>query len=129
MHKPQPARSVLDVVAIAILGLETALVGVIAVGYVVYALLDSEFSGLGVSLAVVAAIMATGAGFFTWGYARRRRFALGGAMTWQLMQASVGVWLVGTRPVPGVALLLCAVIVAVAVMRRQSALGAEEADS
>lgn len=126
MHKTAPERSLLDLAAIAILALETAVVAVIAVGYVVYALLDAEFSGLGVALAVVAAIMAVGAGFFTWGYARRRRFALGGALTWQLMQASVGVWLLGSNPVLGVSLLVAAVVVTVAVMRRQAALGASD---
>lgn len=129
MDKSRPDRAVLDLIAVAILGLETALVAVIAVGYVVYALLDRSFSGLGVALAGVAAIMATGVGFFTWGFARRRRFALGGALTWQLMQASVGVWLLGTQPVLGSLLLASAAIVAVAVLRRQAAQGAGPSES
>ncbi len=129
MDKSRPDRAVLDLIAVAILGLETALVAVIAVGYVVYALLDRSFSGLGVALAGVAAIMATGVGFFTWGFARRRRFALGGALTWQLMQASVGVWLLGTQPLLGSLLLASAAIVAVAVLRRQAAQGAGPSES
>ena len=129
MHKTAPGRSLLDLAAIVILALETAVVAVIAVGYVVYALLDAEFSGLGVALAVVAAIMAVGAGFFTWGYARRRRFALGGALTWQLMQASVGVWVMGAQPVLGVALVATAAVVVAAVLRRQAAQGAQEPEA
>jgi hypothetical protein len=116
-----------DAVALAILGAETALVAVIAVGYVAYALIDRSFSGLGLALAAVAALLAAGLGIFTRGFVQRRRFALGGAMTWQLMQASVGVWLVGTFPVVGALLIASAAVVVFAVFRRQAALGRDDA--
>jgi|GEM_PF-899257 len=124
MHKAKSAAGLLDVSALVILGLETALVAVIAVGYAAYALFERSFSGLGWSLAAVAAILAVGLGLFTRGFAQRRRFALGGAMTWQLMQASVGVWVLGTLPVVGAALIATAAVVGVAVVKRQAALGA-----
>ena len=124
MHKQAGAVALLDLAAVALLGLETALMGLFAIGYVVYALLDSDFTGLGASLAAVAAIMAAGIGLFTWGFARRRRFALSGALTWQLMQASVGVWALAMRPAAGVALIASAGVVTAAVLRRQAAYGA-----
>jgi len=123
MRKTGIAAAWLDVAALVILAAETALVVAISVGYVAYALIERSFSGLGWSLAAVAAILAVGLGAFTRGFAQRRRYALGGAMTWQLMQASVGVWLLGTLPVVGALLIVCAAVVAAAVLRRQSALG------
>lgn len=128
MHKTRSGTAVVDAAALVILVAETALVAVIAVGYAAYALIDRSFSGLGVSLAAVAAILAAGLGMFTRGFAQRRRYALGGAMTWQLMQASVGVWLLGTLPVVGGALIATAVVVAIAVFKRQASLGREDAD-
>ena len=129
MHKSGNTTALMDAVALAILVAETALVAVIALGYVAYALMDRSFSGLGLSLAAVAAILAVGLGLFTRGFAKRRRFALGGAMTWQLMQASVGVWLLGTFPVFGAMLIATAVIVAAAVFKRQAALGRQEQEA
>lgn len=128
MHKRTSATALVDGAALVILVAETALVAVIAIGYAAYALMDREFSGLGLSLAAVAAILAVGLGLFTRGFAKRQRFALGGAMTWQLMQASVGVWLLGTFPVFGVLLVVTAVIVAAAVFKRQAALGRHDQD-
>lgn len=128
MHNPEKPTGILDVAALVILVAETALVGVIAVGYAVYSLVDRSFTGLGLALAAVAAILAAALALFTRGFAQRRRFALGGAMTWQLMQASVGVWLLGTFAVFGAALIATAVLVAVAVFKRQSALGRTEPD-
>ena len=124
MHKTSSVAGFLDVSALVILAVETALVAVISVGYVAYALVERSFSGLGWSLAAVAAILAVGLGAFTRGFAKRRRFALGGAMTWQLMQASVGVWLLGTLSVVGALLIASAVVVAIAVFRRLAALAA-----
>ncbi len=123
MHNGKRATSLTDLVALVVLSAETALVAVIAVGYAAYALIDRSFSGLGLSLAAVAAILAAALGVFTRGFAKHQRFALGGAMTWQLMQVSVGVWLLGTRPLLGVPLVITALIVAFAVLKRQSALG------
>ncbi len=128
MRKRTSATALVDGVALVILVAETALVAVISIGYAAYALMDRSFSGLGLSLAAVAAILAAGLGLFTRGFAKRRRFALGGAMTWQLMQASVGVWLLGTFPVFGALLIAAALIVAVAVFKRQAALGRQELD-
>lgn len=126
MRKGKSVTALVDAVALVILGAETALVSVIALGYAAYALIDRSFSGLGLALAAVAAILAVGLAIFARGFAQRRRFALGGAMTWQLMQASVGVWLLGTLPVFGSLLIAAAVIVAFAVFKRQAALGRHE---
>lgn len=126
MEKSTHRNTLVDVVALVILAAETALVAVISLGYVSYALIDRSFSGLGLSLAAVAAILAVGLGVFTRGFARHRRFALGGALTWQLMQASVGVWLLGTYPIPGALLIATASAVVVAVVKRQAGLAPHE---
>ncbi len=123
MHKPRGAYAVLDAIALVLLALETLAVAVIAVGYAVYALLERDFSGLGWSLAAVAAIMAAGLGIFTWGFAGNKRFALGGVVTWQLMQASVGVWLLGSIPAVGLMLVVAAALAAWSAVRRQVARG------
>ena len=128
MHNPKKPTGFLDIAAFVILVAETALVGVIAIGYAVYSLVDRSFTGLGLALAAVAAILAVALALFTRGFAQQRRFALGGAMTWQLMQASVGVWLLGTFTVFGAVLIATAVLVAVAVFKRQSTLGRIEPD-
>jgi len=46
-----------------------------------------------------------------------------------LMQASVGVWLLGTFPFFGAMLIATAVIVAAAVFKRQAALGRQEQEA
>ncbi len=127
MNTPQRARGLLDLVALMILVLETAATSLAAVGYGVYALLDSEDPGLAAALGGVLAVFAVGVGAFSWGFAKRRRFALSGALAWQLMQASVGVWLFTVWPLVGAVLILCAAVVAVAVVRRQSAYGKDGA--
>ncbi len=123
MRKPQGVSGVLDLFALAILVLETVATAFAAVGYGVYALLDSQNPGMAAALGGVMAVFAIGVGAFSWGFARRRRFALGGALAWQLMQASVGVWLLAAWPLVGAALILLAAVVTVAVVRRQAAYG------
>lgn len=123
MDKPQRTGAVLDLLALVILVLETVAISFAAVGYGVYALLGSENPGMAAALGGVMAIFAVGVGAFSWGFARRRRFALSGALAWQLMQASVGVWLLASWPVVGTVLILLATVVTVAVARRQAAYG------
>ncbi|PKQ17815.1 MAG: hypothetical protein CVT68_06580 [Actinobacteria bacterium HGW-Actinobacteria-8] len=123
MRKPQGKSAVLDLIALAILILETLATAFVAVGYLIYALLDSQDSAMAVALGGVMAVFALGVGAFSWGFARRRRFALSGALAWQLMQASVGVWLITAWPLVGVVLILLAAVVPVAVVRRQTAYG------
>jgi len=123
MHKPQGLSAVLDLIALVILVLETLATAFVAVGYGIYALLDSESPGMAAALGGVMAVFAFGVGTFSWGFAKRRRFALSGALAWQLMQASVGVWLITAWPLAGAALILLAAVVAVAVVRRQAAYG------
>lgn len=128
MHiSPQVSR-VLDLVALAILVLETVATAFAAVGYGIYALLDSQNPGMAAALGAVMAVFAIGVGAFSWGFAKGRRFALSGALAWQLMQASVGVWLVTVAPLVGVGLIILAVIVGFAVVRRQSAYGTTDAE-
>ncbi len=123
MHTPRGSSGVVDVVALAILVLETVATAFVAVGYGVYALLDSQNPGMAAALSGVIAVFAIGVGAFSWGFARRRRFALSGALAWQLMQASVGVWLLAAWPVVGAVLILLASVVTVAVVRRQATYG------
>jgi hypothetical protein len=123
MRKPQGKSAVLDVIALAILILETLATAFVAIGYWVYALVYSQDSGMAAALGAVMAVFAFGVGAFSWGFAKRRRFALSGALAWQLMQASVGVWLLSAWPLVGVLLILLAAVVTVAVVRRQAAYG------
>ncbi len=126
MHKTQRVSGVLDLVALVILVAETVLASFIAVGYGVYALLDSGDPGLAAALAGVMAVFAVGVGVFARGFAKRRRFALSGALAWQLMQASVGVWLVAVWPLAGALLIVLAAVVTIAVVRRLAAYGSSE---
>lgn len=123
MHKPPALSAVLDLIALAILILETLGTAFVAVGYWIYALLDSQDPGMAAALGGVMAVFAVGVGAFSWGFAKRRRFALSGALAWQLMQASVGVWLITAWPLVGTVLILLAAVVTVAVVRRQAAYG------
>lgn len=123
MRKPQGFSAVLDLIALVILVLETLATAFVAVGYVVYALLDSQDPGMAAALGGVIAVFAVGVGAFSWGFAKRRRFALSGALAWQLMQASVGVWLITAWPLVGAALIILAAVVTVAVVRRQADYG------
>lgn len=120
MDKTPRAWLSLDGIALVLLVLETVATFAVASGYVVYALLDDEMSGLGVALAAVIAVMGAGLGVFTWGYARDKRFALGGVITWQLMQLSVGVSVFPAVPAAAIPLILSAIIVGWAAMRRLS---------
>jgi hypothetical protein len=121
MDKPRRTWASLDGAALILLVLETVGTLFVAVGYVVYALLDDEMTSLGAALAVVIAVMGAGLAVFTWGYARDKRFALGGVVTWQLMQLSVGVSVFPALPAVGIPLILSAIVVAWAAMRRLSA--------
>lgn len=126
MNKPRRFAGTIDVVALVSLVIETVATAAIAVGYGVYALLDSENPGMAAALGGVMAVFAVGVGAFAWGFAKRRRFALSGALAWQLMQASVGVWLLSVLPLVGVVLILLAAVVTFAVVRRQAAYGRED---
>lgn len=123
MHKPQGFSGVIDRLALAILVLETLVITFVAVGYGIYALVDNQNPGMAAALGGVFAVFAFGLGAFSWGFARHRRFALSGALAWQLMQASVGVWLITAWPLVGAALIVLAAVVTVAVVRRLASYG------
>lgn len=120
MNKSSASRGILSTVATVLLGLEATLMAVFAVGYVVYALVDDSFTRLGLGLAVVFALFAAGLVATTLGFARGKRFAFSAAVTWQLMQASVAVWLMSSQPAAAVALLAAAIVVGFAAMRAAS---------
>ena len=127
MYKTRRVSGALDLIALVILVAETVMALFIAVGYGVYALLDSDSPELSAALAAVMAVFAAGVGVFAWGFAKHRRFALSGALVWQLKQASVGVWLLAAWPLVGAALIVLATAVTVAVVRRLAAYGKAEA--
>lgn len=126
MHTPREASAALDVAATVGLILETLVVTLIGVGYVVYALFGGVSSGLAWSLAGIAILMGSALAALTWGWVRRKRFALGGALTWQLMQGCVAVWLMGTQPWWALVLLVVALVTGAAVLRRHAALAKQE---
>jgi len=126
MNKRRPVLSRLDRFALILLAAEVTATLAIAVGYVVYGLLDHEFTKFGWMLAAAAALMGAGLAVATWGFARHKRFALGAVVTWQLMQLSVGVSVFSALPIVAVVLIVAAIVIAWAVMRRQNALARAE---
>ena len=115
-------RTVLDLAARVALVLEAVLMAVVTVAYGAYAVLDQGAGRFYWGAVVVSALLTAGIGAVAWGFFTGRRFALGGAFAWQLLQGAAGVWLFGTMPALAVALLVASVIVAAAVMRRLAAL-------
>jgi hypothetical protein len=109
---------VLDRVATALLALETVLMAAVTALYGSYAVLDQGGERFLWGATVVSALLTVGIGVVTWGFWTRRRFSHGAAFAWQLLQGAAGVWLVGTMPWLGAALIVAAIVVAVAVMRR-----------
>jgi hypothetical protein len=125
VEKLSPSAAILDLAARIILVLETLLMATITAAYVAYALLDEESGRFLWGAAVVCALFTVGIAWVAWGFNKGKRFALGAAFAWQLMQVSAGVWLLGSNPAVGAALLATAAIVAFAVMRRVARLPRE----
>ena len=121
-------RTPLDVVARVIVVLEAVLMAVITAAYVAYAILDEASGRFLWGAAVVCALFTAGMVAVAWGFNKGKRFALGAAFAWQLMQVSAGVWLLGSNPAVGIPLLVAAGIVAAAVMKRVARLPREPED-
>jgi len=122
VDKPGGAARALDLVARVALVLEALLMAGVATMYGIYAAFDESGERFLWGATVVSAMLAIGVGLVAWGFAKGRRFALGGAFAWQLLQLAIGAWLLGTATGLGVALIVTAVLVMVAVMRRVGAL-------
>ena len=122
VSKTAVPRTLIDLLARIALVLEALLMVVVTAGYGLYAVLDEGAGRFYWGAVVVSALLAAGLGAVAWGFATGRRFALGGAFAWQLLQGAAGVWLFGTMPALAVALVIAAIIVAAAVMRRLAGL-------
>lgn len=101
---------------------------VVTVLYGSYAVLDQGGERFLWGAAVVSALLTAGMAAVTWGFATRRRFAHGAAFAWQLLQGAAGVWLLGTLTWLGGGLIVAAIVVAVAVMRRVATMPRLDAD-
>lgn len=128
MNKRAPQRDALDWAATVSLGLESLLMVAVAWGYA-----DSAIKTVGAErflwgAAVVSLIFAIALGFITWGYYQGRRGALGAAFAWQLLQAAAVTWLMKSWPELSFGLLVTAVLVAWAVIRRISRLPRRDLD-
>jgi hypothetical protein len=116
----------LDGIAGAVLALEAVLLAVITVMYGSYAALNQGGERFLWGATAVCAIFTVGVATVVWGFWTRRRFANGGAFATQLLVGAGGVWLVGTMPWLGAALIAGAVVVAIAVMKRLASLPRSE---
>ena len=122
MEETSKRGSVLDRAAGLVLALEAVLFAVITVLYGSYAVLGQGGERFLWGATAVCAIITAGVAFVVWGFWARRRFALGGAFALQLLAGAGGVWLIGTMPWLGAGLIVGAIVVAIAVMRRVAAL-------
>lgn len=118
MNKQGYFWRVVDVIALVIIVLEAILAAVLGFGYAFYAVADERLARLGWGLAVVLAILAAAMFAVAYAWAKSRRWATGAALSWQLMQASMGVWFFGADALVGLALLLSAAVVGFAAVRR-----------
>ena len=109
---------VVDVIALVVIVLEATLAAVLGFGYAFYAVADERLARLGWGLAAVLAILAAARFAVAYAWARSRRWATGAALSWQLMQASMGVWFFGADAIVGLSLLLTAALVGLAAVRR-----------
>lgn len=118
MNKQGVLWRVIDAFALVIIVLEAILAAVLGFGYAFYAVADERLARLGWGLAVVLAILAAAMFAVAYAWARSKRWATGAALSWQLMQASMGVWFFGADALVGSLLLITAAVVGFAAVRR-----------
>lgn len=121
-------RTPLDFLARVIVALEAVLMAAITAAYASYAVLDPESGRFLWGAFVICAIFTAGMAAVAWGFSKGKRFALGSAFLWQLMQVSAGVWLLGSNPAVGIPLLVSAGIVGAAIMKRVARLPGQADD-
>lgn len=118
VNKNSPSLSILDRLAVVSLGLETITMVAVAWFYADSALNTSGAERFLWGAAVVSLLFGLALAFVTWGFYQGRRFALGAAFAWQLLQAAAVTWLMASWPELSFGLLVTAAIVAWAVIRR-----------
>lgn len=129
MNKNASRARPLDAVAAVLLVLETLYVAFLATAYGLYAVQEVSSRRLYTGVAVVGALLAIGVAAVTWGWVRRRRFATSAALSWQLLQLSLGVWVLGASPLAGLVMIGAAIVVAVAALKRHAALARAASES
>lgn len=112
----------LEVIAGTLLALETLYVAFLATAYGIYAFNEESARRFYLGVCVVGLLLALGLAIATWGWWGSKRFATSAALTWQLLQLSLGVWVLGASPLAGVALIAGAVVVGLAALKRHAAL-------
>jgi hypothetical protein len=122
VNETRPGTSMLDRAAGVVLAFEAVLLAVITVTYGAYAALNQGGERFLWGATIVCATFTAGIVAVVWGFWTKRRFAHGGAFATQLLVGAGGVWLIGTMPWLGAALIVGAVVVAIAVMRRLASL-------
>lgn len=127
VNKALKRMSVLDTVATVCLAAEVVTLIVLTVSYSTYAINTDGAQRFLWGAAAVCLLFALGLAFVTWGFYKGRRFALGAAFAWQLLQVAAVSWLLGSAPWIAGALLVMAVVVAAAVMKRVASLPRDRA--
>jgi len=100
------------VVAAVVLGAEAGTVALVAVLYVIFAIVgDANSTAMSVGIAVVAALAAVGLGVLCRGLWHARRWAVSPAITWQVLQGFVAAYGISIGSVvPGTLALALAVV-------------------
>lgn len=129
MTEPIRRPGFLDFAARILLVLEALLTAFITSRYAIYAVFDESGTRFLWGAAVVSGLLTIGVAVVAWGFVAGKRFALGAAFAWQLFMGAAGVWLLGTLPVLGVALIVAALTIAFAVARRVSTISRASEDA
>lgn len=122
MDKPRVVSGPLEATALVLLSLETIVTALLTVGYALYAIEATESTRLYWGVTAVMAMFTAGLAFTSWGWVRRKRFAPSAALTWQLLQLSLGVWVLGANVAVGLVMVTAAAVIVVAAMRRYASL-------
>jgi hypothetical protein len=119
-HIPERADNRLAFLVAALVGLEALLLLAGAVFLVAEGLTsDQEEPGAAIALAVVVLVIGAGLAFCARGVAHGLRWSRGPVLTWQLLQAGVGMPVSTAQPLVGVPLLAVAIVVGVLIAGRQ----------
>lgn len=102
----------------AALALEALAAAIAGGAYIVFGLAaESAHRAFSLSVAALAFALALALGAAAWGLWHRRRWAASLSLTWQVIQAAVGVYVFSTHPAAALALIVIAVIAAAGTLR------------
>ena len=119
--RPQDRSRVLEICAAIGLGIEALVLVMVAVAYGIYvALGGAQGAGFYAAVGAFCLMLGVGVGFGARGTWQSRRWARSIALTWQVFQIGLGLAVLSTQPILGIALIAVAVAVAACVLARAS---------